>query len=127
MSRTGFRSSAILISILRIALISFLLLLLMVFFTILGGARSAAPSTGDPFFATVPFDRWVAAGDHAQIPWEVQVAPPVLGFGLQLFVNVRVTVKAKELARHPAQGELLMLTQFTDNQGIPIRVTRRST
>jgi hypothetical protein len=79
-------------------------------------AQAQAPSTGDPAFATVPFDRWIAAGDHAQIPWKVQVAAPVLGFGLRLYLEIKVTVQGKEVARRP-QGELILLVQFTDSQG----------
>jgi hypothetical protein len=80
-------------------------------------ALASAQGIPDPVFAAVPFDRWRTEGDHAQIPWEVRVAPPVLGFGQHVYVGVSGDINGKELAQRPTQGELIFLLQFTDSQG----------
>jgi hypothetical protein len=82
----------------------------------------------DPIFSTVPFDRWVAQGDHVDIPWKVKNSPPQLDDHQRFLVTVTITIDGKNLARLPGSsaqlpdssangGELLMLMQIEDSQG----------
>jgi hypothetical protein len=39
-------------------------------FTLTPAARA---QKADPLFSTVPFDQWVAQGDHVDIPWKTKI------------------------------------------------------
>ena len=71
----------------------------------------------DPIFSTVPFDQWVAQGDHVDIPWRVKLSTPQLDDHQRFLVTVTITVDGKHLSRSLPNGELLMLMQIEDSQG----------
>src|SRR5437764_4110728 len=80
-------------------------------------ANVFAQELPDPVFGTVPFDRWMAGPDHAQIPWRVTVFPAVLDNHQRLRVAITITVEGKELVKRPARGQLRMLVQYNDEEG----------
>jgi hypothetical protein len=71
----------------------------------------------DPVFSTVPFDQWVAQGDHVDIPWRVKISPPQLDEHQRFLVTVTITVDGRHLSKRSPGGELLMLMQIEDSQG----------
>ena len=83
----------------------------------------------DAIFSTVPFDQWVAQGDHVDIPWKVKISTPQLDDHQRFLVTVTINIDGKNLARLPASAtqaqdatsagpaELLMLLQIEDSQG----------
>jgi hypothetical protein len=77
---------------------------------------AAAQNTPDPVLGTVPFERWMAAGDHTQIPWKMVISPAVLDNHQRLRVTIAVSVEGRELAKR-TRGELRILIQFNDEQG----------
>jgi hypothetical protein len=76
---------------------------------------SRAQNFLDPIFSTVPFDRWLAASDHIQIPFKGDAAVPALGSFQRLRLTMNITVDGREIAKRPASGRLLMFLQFTDS------------
>jgi len=80
-------------------------------------AGTAAQDTPDPVLGTVPFERWMAAGDHAQIPWKMTISPAVLDNHQRLRVTIAISVEGRELTKRPAHGQLRMLVQFNDQEG----------
>jgi hypothetical protein len=74
-----------------------------------------AQDTPDPIFSTVPFEKWLAAGDHSQIPLRGEAALPVLSGFQRLRLTMNISVDGKEIAKRPAAGHLLMFLQFTDS------------
>ncbi len=94
-------------------------LLKAILFSLLLSSLISAQSNDDkdPVFSTVPFDRWVAQGDHVDIPWKVKISPPQLSEQQRFLVTVTITVDGKHLAKRPPGGELLMLVQIEDSQG----------
>ena len=78
---------------------------------------AAAQETPDPVLGTVPFERWMATGDHTQIPWKMVITPAVLDNHQRLRVTIVITVDGREIAKRPAKGELRVLIQFNDEQG----------
>src|ERR1022692_2230689 len=88
------------------------------FSLLLASAWSAqTDNTKDPVFSTVPFDQWVAQGDHVDIPWKVKVSTPQLDNHQRFLVTVTITVDGKHLSKSLPNGELLMLMQIEDSQG----------
>jgi hypothetical protein len=93
-------------------------------------AISAQTDNGkDPVFSTVPFDEWVAQGDHVDIPWKMKISAAQLDEQQRFAVTVTITVDGKHLTKRDlgnsqardaassAGDELLMLMQIEDNQG----------
>lgn len=54
---------------------------------------------------------------HAQIPWKVSVYASGLSNHQRLEATVRIYVDGKDLAKRPANGQLLMLLQINDSKG----------
>jgi hypothetical protein len=76
-----------------------------------------ADNSKDPVFSTVPFDRWIAQGDHTDVPWKVQIRSPELDDDQRLMVTASITIDGKSLDKHPPGGDLLSLMQVEDSQG----------
>lgn len=81
------------------------------------GALFAQGGKRDPAFDTVPFERWLAGADQAQIPWKPAVAAGELSNHQRLTAHIRIQVDGREILKHRGHGKLLFLVQFTDGEG----------
>jgi len=82
----------------------------------LAAVAARAQDTPDPMLGTVPFERWMIAGDHTQIPWKVTVSPATLDNHQRLKVTIGIAVEGKEIVKR-ARGQFRILLQFNDEQG----------
>ena len=89
---------------------------LMLTAAILAPAPSQAQEK-DPAFARIPFDQWVAQGNHEDFPWKVNTHSPELTGDQRLMVEARITVDGNSSANRVSGGEVLMLIQIEDGQG----------
>ena len=90
------------------------LLILLSFVTSLATAQGGLT---DPAFAKVPFDRWLAEGERAQIRWRAQVGVIGLSNHQRLRARIEINVDGSELAKRGRNRPLVVLVQFDDNQG----------
>lgn len=72
----------------------------------------------DPMFARVPFREWLASGDHADLHWAARVSGSELSNQQRLSVRIAVRIDGQELAARQEHGELILLIQFTDENGV---------
>lgn len=92
-------------------------LLFVLFSVAAAGQGFAQGGSPDPVFATVPFDRWLAGGEQAQIRWTVGVSAGALFDHQRLRAEATIQVDGKELVKRRGEGQLLMLVQFNDSEG----------
>jgi hypothetical protein len=71
----------------------------------------------DAMFSAVPFDRWIAAGEKAQIKWEARVSVRGLSSTQRLVARAEIQIDGDEVSKRRGRGALLMLVQYTDAQG----------
>ncbi len=83
------------------------------------GAIAAPVQNGspDPIFEKIPFERWLAAGEQAQIRWETRVDPARLSSAQRLRARVEIQVDGDEVTKRKGRGVLVMLIQFEDSAG----------
>ncbi len=71
----------------------------------------------DPEFDKVPFDQWLAGGEHTQLRWTEHSLPVVLSVHQRLMARVQVQLDGAEAAKRRGEGELIFYFQITDAQG----------
>lgn len=74
------------------------------------GRLAAANELRDPFFSSIPFERWQAEGKRKQIRWDVEFFPVELSVHQRLLARVRI-----EIDREPAP--LAVFVEYRDESG----------
>jgi hypothetical protein len=70
----------------------------------------------DPFFSSVPFDRWQAEGKRKQIRWDVEFFPVELSVHQRLLARVRVEID-RNASLEPVARALAVLIEYRDESG----------
>ena len=70
----------------------------------------------DPFFLSVPFERWHAEGKRKQIRWDVEFFPVELSVHQRLLARVRIEI-ARRPALEPAPRRLAVFVEYRDEFG----------
>src|SRR5690349_7537303 len=65
----------------------------------------------DPFFSSVPFEHWQAAGKRKQIRWDVEFFPVELSVHQRLLARVRIEID------HPVSPALAVFVEYRDESG----------
>ena len=65
----------------------------------------------DPFFSSVPFEHWQAAGKRKQIRWDVEFFPVELSVHQRLLARVRIEID------HPVSQALAAFVEYQDESG----------
>jgi len=98
----------------RIAEIVFTALL-----TIVYPAAGAEPKGWlDPVFQEYPFEQWLNGPDQIAIKWSVKATPARLSPQQRLVSFIQVQLDGAELAKRRGRGEVLILVEITDSQGL---------
>ncbi len=91
------------------------------------GARSLAQSSGnqeptvESIFADAPFDRWMALGNHQEVPWQVQTSADRLSFHQRLIATIQVQVPGPELLKRSHDDHITLLVEVRNGQGVSSR------
>ena len=72
---------------------------------------AAVTELRDPFFSSVPFEHWQAAGKRKQIRWEVEFFPVELSAHQRLLARVRIVID------HPVSRALAVFVEYRDESG----------
>jgi hypothetical protein len=75
----------------------------------------AQPGSPDPFFSTIPFDRWLAERAEGQIRWTTRIPMVELSIHQRLLARVEIQIDGNELVKRRGHGQLVMLAQLTDS------------
>ena len=70
----------------------------------------------DPFFSSVPFERWHAEGKRKQIRWDVEFFPVELSVHQRLLARVRIEIN-RDAALEPAPRALAIFVEYRDRSG----------
>jgi hypothetical protein len=70
----------------------------------------------DPFFSSVPFERWHAEGKRKQIRWAVEFFPVELSVHQRLLARVRIEMD-RDAGIEPAPRALAILIEYRDQSG----------
>lgn len=76
----------------------------------------AAAGLRDPYFASVPFERWQAEGKRHQIRWDVEFSPVELSVHQRLLCRVRIEID-HDPALEPVPRALAALIEYRDSAG----------
>ncbi len=79
---------------------------------------SAQRGTPDPAFENVPFDQWLTQEGQTHFHWSVKVAHAELSFHQRLTSSIDIQLDGQDLDSRRHDGELLLLIQITDPEGI---------
>ena len=82
------------------------------------GALSAQSGVLDPAFEKIPLNRWLSEAGHSRIRWSATVSPAVLSYQQRMRVRVSIRVDGRDLLPLRGQGQLLMLVQYRDHNGL---------
>jgi hypothetical protein len=81
----------------------------------LGQARAVdQAASGDPAFAGVPFDKWLAEGDLGKFRWSARVTAGELSNHQRLRAKIELQVDGNDLVSRRGHGFLVMLVQIED-------------
>jgi hypothetical protein len=78
----------------------------------------------DPWFAELPFEKWLSGGEHADIPWSADILQAQISPHQRLMLRVVIRLFGSELEKRRGAGEFVTLVQYTDRAG---RVWQHST
>ena len=100
----------------------------LVRFLVLALALSAAvPAHGsqrglpDPAFDNIPFEQWLKEPLQSKFHWSLKVSRAELSFHQRLASSVEILLDGRDLEKRPREGELLLLIQITDADGVVYR------
>jgi hypothetical protein len=83
-------------------------------------AQSLPPS-GDlvtqSLFRRFPFEKWAAAGDHADIHWAARVLPPLLSGHQRIVTGFEALVDGREMFKRRGHGQLIAMVRVRDAAG----------
>ena len=77
--------------------------------------------TVESVFAEVPFDQWVAQGNHREVPWQVQTSADRLSFHQRLIATILVQVPGPELLKRSHDDHITLLVEVRNGQGVSAR------
>jgi hypothetical protein len=89
-------------------------------FTLLVGSAiqcRAEPGHADPWFAKLPFDKWLSEGEPSDLPWSADILPAEISTHQRLMLRIVVRLHGRELEKRRGAGEFLTLVQYKDNAG----------
>jgi hypothetical protein len=72
----------------------------------------------DSAFAGLPFDQWLGGGEQARMRWSTSVSRTRLSVHQRLLADVEIRLDGAEVARRRGPGQLLVLLQIGDQQGL---------
>ncbi len=82
------------------------------------GAQAQIPAGVPPEEVDrIPFARWVAEGDRAQIPWKVRVHPARMRFDQRLLVEFEAAIRAKDMIKRGGLHDLSLVARVADSRG----------
>lgn len=91
------------------------------------GIRGLAQASGEQeptvesVFADAPFDRWMAQGNHQEVPWQVQTSADRLSFHQRLIATIQVQVPGPELLKRSHDDHITLLVEVRNGQGVSSR------
>ena len=97
------------------------LLALLLFGCGLAASQQAEEPTTDSVFADAPFDKWVAQGPSAEVPWKVHMSADRLSFHQRLIANIQVEVPGPELLKRSHDEHIMLLIEVRNDQGVSSR------
>jgi hypothetical protein len=71
----------------------------------------------DLAFQAVPFERWLADGPRAQLPWRTRIFAPELSQHQRIWARVQIELDGNELLKRCCDGRSVALVEITDQQG----------
>ena len=91
------------------------------------GTWSLAQSSGEQqprvesIFAEAPFAKWIAQGNHQEVPWQVQTSADRLSFHQRLIATIQVQVPGPELLKRSHDEHITLLVEVRNGQGVSSR------
>jgi hypothetical protein len=71
----------------------------------------------DPWFAKLPFEKWLAEREHGDLRWSADILPAEISMHQRLMLRVVIRLSGRVLEKHRGAGEFLPLVQYKDSAG----------
>jgi hypothetical protein len=78
---------------------------------------SAQVVISDPDFAKVGFDRWIAEGPRADIPWKLSISTFTITYFQRFIARLEIHIPGDATIRRTGKGQFLFFVQITDSRG----------
>ncbi|GEM_PF-3332824 len=85
-------------------------------------SAACASAADDPVFADISFNQLFDKHGQTRLRWTSRVFPTGLSYHQRLRARVEIEIDGSEVARHAGKGQVLMLVQMEDSDGVVYRV-----